>query len=84
MITPRYSCAQQQTLVYTRAPVQTRVHLRTPAHTYDHPHTFVLFVPFANKLKAKLNSDIGKVLKKSSRKKKEEERRKEKVGVRIR
>ena len=40
-------------------------------------------MPFANKLKAKLNSDIGKVLKKSSRKKKEE-RKKEKVGVRIR
>ena len=56
-------------------------------HTYDHPHTFVLFesfVPFANKLKAKLNSDIGKVLKKSSERRKKKERRKEKVGVRIR
>ena len=42
---------------------------------------FESFVPIANKLKAKLNLDIGKVLKKSSRKK--EERKKEKVGVRI-
>ena len=52
---------------------------------YNHPHRFMLFesfVPFANKLKTKLN--IGKVLKKSSRRKKEERRKKEKVGVRIR
>ena len=80
MLTPRYSRAQQGTLVYTHTPVQTGARLHIPAHTYDHPHTFVLFesfVPFANKLKTKLN--IGKVLKKSSRR-----RKKEKVGVRIR
>ena len=65
---------------YTRlhTPMHTCTHLCTPAHTCAHPHTFVLFesfVPFANKLKAKLNPDIGKVLKKSSRKK--ERRKKE-------
>ena len=49
--TPAHTCA------HPRTPAHTRAHLRTPAHTYDHWHTFVLFesfVPFANKLKAKL------------------------------